>query len=428
MLNKIVWAFSLLLLATTGIKAQQTFRVNLDSRMVDDKINKSLSVLPVYLYEGHKIEPFTMFGVENASDQPDLVIRKMPDMQGIRDTAFTYVYFSGANTELNQGYCLTIIGNYKRSRRTIYFFIDRNNNLDFTDDGMPDSLTMMDNETILKLRNKDNSQAEHWVKITRIEYGQNMAYKKLLSDHLIKHSGKKTFTDINFCYREQRLNTVGGTYINGNDSFTLALKDMNNDGLFNESCKDMVYIGSVNEEVNTDEMSYVLPRFSDMYFEWNKKRYQVVNIDPTGAFIELKWTKGEALTKKLEVGKKIPRFTFVNIKNEKEDIREYRKKPTYIFFWEKAKITKEDTMYIRLLHEQFSDKVRVITLNHGDAPKSVRIIQYYDQVRWPMAFSSHQIGQLFYLEDLPRGYYLGKKMKLLDDDISPGEMFESLSK
>jgi len=410
----------------TNSFAQNKIRVELNERMIDDKINQSLAILPVYIYENQTIEPYTMFGVEKKPDQRDLVIQKMPNMENMRDTAYTYVYFSGANTEINQGYCLTLIGNYRRSRRTIYFFIDRNNNLDFTDDGAPDSLTMMENTTVFKLHNVNNSAAEHWVQITRIEYGQNEKYHILLRDHFVKHSGRKKFSNINFCFREQRLNTIGGRYAMGNDSFILALKDMNNNGIFNESCMDKVYIGSVNDAVNTDEMSYVLPKFNDIYFEWNKKRYRVLNIEPSGAFIDLEVMDSAVLTKKLEIGKKVPNFSFVNMKNEKEEIKSYKKRPTYIFFWDKSKITKEDTMYVRKIFEDYGDEIQIITLNHGDAPRSVRIIQYYDQVKWPMAFSSYQIGKIFFLEDLPRGYYLGRKLRLQQDDFSPKEMYDFL--
>jgi hypothetical protein len=421
--NYLAFVFVFLLALPSG--AQQKIRVELSERMVDDKINQSLAVLPIYIFVGINIEPFTMFGVEKA-EQEDLVIQKMPNMSGMIDTAYTYIYFSGANTEINQGYCLTLVGNYRRSRRTIFFFIDRNNNLDFTDDGAPDSMTMMQHNTILKLRNVANQEAEHWIKISRFKYGENVKYKVLLRDHFVKHSGKKKFSNINYCFREQRLNTLGGTYVSGNDSFILALKDMNNDGIFNESCMDKIYLGSVNDEVNTDEMSYVLPNYDNIYFEWNRKRYRVVNLDPAGQFADIIEVENAVLTKQLETGNKVPIFSFINMKNEKEEIKSYKKKPVYIFFWEKSKITKEDTMYVRMIHEEFSEHIKVITLNHGDPPRSVRIIQYYDGVKWPMAFSSYQIGKIFFLEDLPKGYYLGKKLKLIDDDMSPKEMYDLL--
>lgn len=419
-------SFLVILLTSLVVKSQNTIRVRLDHRMEDDKISKSLAILPVYQFQTAEVEPFTLFGVneEKLEDRSPLVIRKMPDLSNMRDTGYTYIYFSGANTDINQGYCLTLIGNYRRSRKTIYFYIDRNNNLDFTDDGLPDSLTYMDEEVVVRLKNMHNDSAEHQLRLTRIKYGENMAYKKLLGDHFKKHSGTRIFTDINYCYREQRLNTIGGEYKTATDSFVLALKDMNNNGIFNESCMDKVYIGAVEDQVHTDEMALVLPDFEDVYFEWNQKRYQVINIDPTGQFIDIRQVQDPVLTKKLEVGKKIPGFTFVNLKNEKEDIRDYKKKPTYIFFWDEENISAQDTMYLGLITRELSDKLNVITLNHGDVPRNVRKYQYYNSIPWPMAFSSYQIGKLFYLESLNRGFLTSKRLKLANDRISPKQVYE----
>ncbi len=406
--------------------AQQPIRVQLTERMKDDKISRSLAILPVYVFKSIEIEPFTFFGVDEKKkvEQAPLIIKKMPDMFGMRDTGYTYIYFSGANNAINQGYCLTLIGNFKRSRKTIYFYVDRNNNLDFTDDGQPDSLTYMDGSLVIRLTNLANEEAEHHLKLTRIKYGQNISYKKLLTEHFKKHSGNKVFSSINYCYREQRLNTLGGRYVTKTDSFTLALKDMNNDGIFNESCMDKVYIGGVNDQITTEDMALVLPEWDNIYFEWNKKRYQVKNIDPAGEYIDILEVQNPVLTKQLIVGKKIPAFSFINLQNQKEEIKRYKKKQTFIFFWDEANVSDEDTFYLRKLHEEFSEELHIVTLNHGDVPRNVRKYQYYNAVSWPMAFSSYQVGKQFYLETLTKGFLMGKRLKLRNEDISPKQVFD----
>ena len=411
------------------VQGQTPIDISLSERMQDDKIARSLAILPVYTFQSTEIEPFTLFGIddEKKEEQPRLIIKKMPDMTGMRDTGYTYIYFSGANNEINQGYCLTLIGNYKRSRKTIYFFVDRNNNLDFSDDGAPDSLTYMQEDFIMKLNNVTNAEAQHHIKLSRIEYGKNYAYKKLLTEHFNKHSGTKVFSNINYCYREQRLNTLGGVYRTDSDSFTLALKDMNNDGIFNESCMDMLYVGGVGEEIHTEEMALILPEIGDVFFEWNKNRYQLKSIDPTGGTVQIIEVLNPVLTKKLEVGKRVPEFSFVNIENQKEDLKKYKKRPTYIFFWDEKTLSEEDTMYLRKLNDELSTQLNLITLNYGDNQRNVRKYHYYSQIQWPIAFASYQIGKLFYLESLNRGYLTKKKLKLHNDDISPKQVYELMT-
>jgi hypothetical protein len=404
----------------------QNIRVPLTERMEDDNISKSLAILPVYVFQSDSIESNTMFGVERDKTEPKLVIKKFPNMAHVRDTGYTFIYFSGANNVDNKGYCLTLIGNFKRSRRTIFFFIDRNNNLDFTDDGEPDSMTYFQFETVFTFHNINNPQAQHQVRASRIEYGKNLKYKMLLTEHFKKHSEGRIFSDINYCYREQRLNTLGGVYRSDEDSFVLAIKDLNNNGLFNESCIDKIYIGSTKDQVNTDEMNWIQPSFSDIYFEWNKKRYQVVNIDPAGAYIEIRLVENAVLMRELKVGEKIPLFSFVNIHNEKEEIKSYKKKPVFIYFWSKDKLSAADSMYLRKIHEEYQDKIAVVALNYGDPPRSVRIIHFYDRIKWPIGFASYQIGRAFYLENPPRGYLVAKRLKMANDDVSPEEVYRML--
>lgn len=426
-MGKLLIAIAFLFMMGNQAISQNVMELELDDRIEDDKISKSLAILPVYKYEDVNIEPYTMFGVSEKPEQEDIVLKKLPDMEGCVDTGYTYIFFSGANTELNQGYLITLIGNYRRSMRTVYFYIDRNNNLDLSDDGPPDSLTYKETEKLLRLQNLTNRAAEHFVKISRIEYGHNVAYKRMLTEHYKKHSGRKVFTNINYCYREQRYNTLAGTYRSGTDSFTIALKDMNNNGLFNESCIDKFYVGSANDQVQTDVMSLILPNTEDIFFEWNKKRYQLRSIKPDGSSVSFAQAEEAELSKKLRIGKKLPKFSFVNLQNERISIKEYKKKPTYIFFWDLENISDTDTAYLGKIHREFGDRISIITLNHGDEPKKVRMMHYYDEIQWPMAFSSTAIGRAFYVESLPAGCLTRKRLKLEKYPITPKQVYEQLS-
>jgi len=418
-----IFLLFVLCLTVSGLFAQTPISLDLAERVEDDKISKSLAILPVYKYIDNSIEPYTMFGVKDKPEQAKLTISQLPNMKGCRDTGYTYIFFSGANNDLNQGYLLALIGNYKRSTRDILLFIDRNNNLDLSDDGVPDTVHYQDKDLMLRLQNLSNPKAEHFIKISRIQYGQNVKYKQMLTEHYKLHSGTKVFTNINYCFREQRYNTLSGKYKTASDSFTIALKDMNNNGLFNESCADKFYVGSYSDKVQTDVMTYVLPQHDQIFFEWNKKRYQIKSIDPTGKNIEFVELPSAKLDKRLELGKKLPKFSFVNLDNQREQIKSYRKKTTFIYFWDIESISDEDTMYLGKIKRELESEVNIVTLNHGDEPKKVRMMRYYDEIQWPMAFSSLGLSRLFYVESLPRGFLTSKRLKLKSDAISPKEVY-----
>ena len=402
----------------------QTIKIDARQKVEDDAFQKSQSILPVYRYLGDSIEPYTKFGLEIDTTQPWYKIKRLPEMSNVRDTGYTYIYFAGADNPISQGYVLTLIGNYRRSRNDMYFYVDRNNDFDFTNDGPPDTLSYKDESFEITLPNKNVPNATYSIKLTRFKYGENIPYKNMLAKHYRNHSGKKMFTDINFCFREQRYNCISADYRSETDSFTIGIKDMNVNGIYSESCTDLLYVGPYKSQLIADKLFNLTPTLNKNAFEWNGKKYKFEAIESTGKYIVLREDPNAKLSNKLEIGKKVPKFEYFNILNQKHSIKEYRKKEIYLYFWDKETLTAEDMTYLNKLNTVYADELKLITLNHGDEPKQVRIMYYYDKIAWPVGYSNEVIGEDFFLEDVTRGYYLGKRRKLKNDRISPKEMFE----
>jgi hypothetical protein len=87
-------------------------------------------------------------------------------------------------------------------------------------------------------------------------------------------------------------------------------------------------------------------------------------------------------------------------------------------------LSKEDTTFLSKLYNDFNKQLKIITLNHGDKPKQVRISFYYDKIIWPVGYSNTDTAEKYFLENVPRGYYLDRNRRLIDDQISPKEMYE----
>tara|TARA_B100001093_G_scaffold375708_1_gene360780 strand:+ start:156 stop:1460 length:1305 start_codon:yes stop_codon:yes gene_type:complete len=402
----------------------QSIHLPMIKEVEDDFFTKSQSILPVYKYESNLIEPYSKFGLKSDPSQSFYSIVNLPEMKNCRDTGYTYIYFSGSDNDIRQGYILALIGNYKRSRRTVYFYIDRNNDLDFSNDGLPDSLVTSQNDFKINLKNLNAKNANYSFKLTRFKYGENVRYKNLLTQHYNAHSGQKKFTKINYCFREQRYNSSISHFNNGKDSFTLGIKDVNVNGIYNDGCVDKLYVGAYNSQINSDKLFIIKPEIEDNTFEWGRKSYRITNIHSNGDYLEIIEDDRITQTQKLKIGRKTPKFSYLNIFNIEHNLKEYRKQKVYLFFWDKQSLSREDTIYLSLLNKDFNDKLKLITLNHGDKPKQVRIKFYYDQIKWPVGYSNSEIAEKYFLENVSIGYYLDKKHRLINDQISPKEMYE----
>ena len=406
--------------------AQQTFRVNLNSKVEDDKLKKTQAIIPVYKYTGMSIEPYSNFGAESSKNTKWIALKKLPDMIGCVDTAYSFIYFSGADNTENSGYLIAIIGNYTRmSRRTVHFFIDKNNNLDFSDDGLPYLMPFEKDSIIVNLQNSIVSGSEYEIKFSRIVFGKNLAYKDLLNEHYQKHSGKKIFTKINNCFREQRYNLCSANYRSLNDSFTLGIKDMNVNALYNDYGTDMIYIGPYKQSIISEDLIEYKKGKNKTSFEWNEKKFYISAIDPLGKWIDIQEAANKKTYKKLKICRKVPKISFVNEMSVKYSLKQFRRKHIYLYFFnDDLPGLEEDTFYLRKIHNEFGNKIQVIGMNYGDEPRSMRFFQQYYKIPWIIGMSNREINKKFYIENLPKGFWIGKHRRLKERNYTPKMMYE----
>ncbi|MCC6720984.1 MAG: hypothetical protein IT243_02190 [Bacteroidia bacterium] len=409
--------------------SQKIHKIYLTSKTEDDKLKKTQAIIPVYKYVNNKIEPYFNFGTDNDKKLQKINIIKMPDMKGMTDTAYTFIYFSGTDNKQNSPYLISIIGNYKRSRLPIYFFTDKNNNLDFTDDGNPDIMPFGSDTLIIKLKNSKIENSEYDVKLSRIIPGKNMGYKNLLEEHYKKHSGTKKFTRINNCYREQRYIVRSADFKNLSDSFTICVKDMNVNALFNDNVQDQIYVGPYKQPIISEDLIEYKKGRKKTIFEWNEKKYYISNIDELGHWVEITELKDQKTYRKLKKHRKVPKFKFTTEMNEHYTLKNFKRKNIYLYFWNDDLYSlAQDTIYLRKIQLEYGNKIQVIGMNYGDEPKSMRWFQQYYKIPWIIGMSNRQINKKYYVENLPKGFWIGKRRWLKARNITPKEMYENAVK
>jgi len=415
--------FGLILSGTTF--AQNPIRINLNPKVEDDKLKKTQAIIPVYKFKGLDIEPYNNFGIVESKKTKSIPIKQMPAMADCNDTAYSFIYFSGADNDKNSGYLLTLIGNYSRKRTSTYFYIDKNNNLDFTDDGPRLEMPYMQDTLMVTLKNLMYPDSDYELKLSRIGYGKNYGYKNLVNDHYQKRSGTKIFTKINYCYREQRYNMCSADFKSLTDSFTIGIKDMNVNALYNDGEMDNIYIGPYNQEILSEDLIELKSNKKKTTFEWNEKRFMVNGIDPLGKWIEISEVKDAKITKKIKTGRKVPKFSFTTEMNIRYSLKDFKKKHIYLYFWnDDLACLAEDTIYLRKIQNEFGNRIQVIGMNYGDEPRSMRFFQQYYNIPWIIGMSNNEINKKYYVGNLPKGYWIGKCRRLKGRNYTPKMMYD----
>lgn len=417
--------------STINTTTSNTIRIELTERALDDKFEKTQAIIPVFKYESNTIEEYTLIGDYTKKELGKFTV-KMPNMEGTVDTAYSFLFFGASTNQVNKGYVLMVIGNYKRGSRPGLLYIDRNMNLDLTDDGAPDTMNYFDDYKDITLTNPQFTEGTHTIRLSRFPIGKNEKYKILLGDHYRKNSGSKKFTSVNFSFREQRINVIRGSYKNGQDSFSLALKDNNCDGIYNEEETDLLYLSSYKTDVFDGEAMVVKYGGKERTsFEWNGKKYLLSNIDKAGKYVELTIDEDAELVNVLPTCDKVPKFTFVTPENDKYDIKDFKKdkKPIYIYVFNLEDPNfQQDTLALRQLHNKYKDKVTIITLNYGQTPKQVWAHKYFDHIPWIVGLSNANFQQAFFIEETPVGILINHKRRLCKYGLKPSELLSYYDK
>jgi hypothetical protein len=422
---------ALLFFSFTG-QAQSVKHVNLTQRVIDDNYTKSQAVVPIFKYVADSIEEFTRFGLEDDKPLKKFKI-KLPDMSGCMDTAYGYLYFGAILREVNPGYRMVLVGNYRRRyMKKALVFIDHNDNLDLSDDGPPDTLFGSDTHLDVIMRNAAAPEGKYIVRLSYFEFGQNAAYKLMLNEHYRKHSGSKIFTNADFCFREQRLNVIAGDYNDGLDSFRFAVQDANCNGLYNDAGVDKIYIVPYRTYKVTDKPQTLLDEKNALKttFEWNLKQYKLTALDAAGRFVEFARNEGGKLKYALNEGKKVPKITFQSSDGKKlkeEKLRRYRGQWVYLYFWNSnSPGLNEDTATLRKIQNFYCNKVTIIAMNYGDNVVGLNRFINFSSPNWKNALSSREINELFFIKQMPAGFLLRRGNRLVEQNFTPQELLSKL--
>lgn len=405
--------------------SQHEKTISLNRYIEDEKGRKMQSIVAVYHYKGQPIlEPINI-GVDTKSEGKTFTFT-LPQMNGIKDTNYAFIYFGALNNRKTlPGYSLAVIGNNKRNHLPALIWIDKNHNLDLSDDGAPDTFFINTINKDIVLSNPNLSNATYTVNISRYSLQFNAKYIGMLDNYYKTNSPDKKYAGTLYSFREQRINCIAGDYWTEQDSFTIGIKDANCNGIYNEAEIDYIILGDYKTKELPDNVIPINKKNGSTYFERKGRKYLIENIHPLGNTLVIKRDDDAKIKNQLTVGKKIKRFKFQSANKEKKtySIRYFKKKPSYIYVWRfEQDAFNKDTAILRIIQNKFSDKINLVTFNYGETPKELRTFIRRNQINWLIGQSSNKINTKLFIEQYPTGILTKKRLKVSRVSISPSEL------
>ena len=418
----------IVLMLGKSLWAQSNFKLELNQIVLDEKGRKMQSIIAVYKYKGQPFVDPALIGVAGNKD-PKTFYAKLPNMTGINDTNYAYIFYGGTDQRKDlKGYSLMIIGNNQRSYKPALLWIDKNHNLDLSDDGAPDTFFYDTPDKDITLSHPKQATAQYTVNISRFSFSYNSKYIGMLDDYYKNNAGPTAFAGALYSFKEQRLNTIAGDYNNGTDSFRVGIKDVNCNGFYNDWGIDQLIIGAYKSEL--PEQSIVLENKKQaMHFVSMGKAYSINNIHPLGAFIEFSAYTGNEVMTHLPIGKKIKPFKYQLYNKSLKSSKGFKKQSCYLYFWDDQNPNfYKDTQALRTLTNEFGNKVQIMTFNKGLNHQELLQFKRNGLINWPLAIATESILKQLMIGQLPYGIYCGKRLKVKQVAISPADLLLLLKK
>ena len=423
---KNTFLFLFILISHLVFAQSKLVHVKLNHWAKDERFDRAINPIAFYYTAGDTI---MSYDVENLKDPSPIVIKRPP---GYKTYAYGYLFFAGVPNKVNNGMMNLLLVNV--ADRDPKLYVDRNNNFDFTDDGLPERMPaayFMKDSAIVEFNRLDKTGGGIAIQFSRINFINKYAYKTMLNEFYEFFYNDRKFVGIDYCFREQRFVVKSGVFKTETDSFNIALFDANSNGLYNNTDTDMIVTCNYGDSIfdTKDELHAfkISKDKTNQYLERNGEQYEILEIDPEGKYIVFKQADSTQLFDKIPAGKKVPKFSFYDWEGNKHKIKHYKRKQVYIYFTNPLSNSfKSDTIALRKLANDFKDELTVLAFIDVNKSYELKIFGTYANLNWIAAFKDKYVIQQLKLRGIPSSLWLGKKRKVIKYNITPESLLNEL--
>jgi hypothetical protein len=420
MLNKFILFFVFVSLGRiVTAQSEELIYVKLDEWAKDERFEKLQIVTPFYIVQDDTIETLDF---ENMRESQKMHIIKPA---GFNSYAYGFLFFRGIPNKQNDGYVNLLMVDL--SQKVPKLFVDRNNNYDFTDDGPAINVPMPFNRkeaVTIELARADDSKAAIAIRLSRMDFSNKYSYRTLLNEYYEIYYKNRKFAGIEYCFREQRLNTRQGMVRLQDDSFRIALQDENNNGWYNEPGSDKILTANYMDTVfeSKDELrSMLIPKNkADWRIEKNGRVFELVEIDAAGHYVILREIR-DSSNNRLQAGKKAPNITYIDWHGNTLNVYIYYTGPN-------ARNFSADTATLRTIATEFHDCVKVIGFIDVNKSYELKIFGGYSDLNWTAAYKNKYVTHQLMIRGIPSSLWLGKRRRVKQYNLTPQQFLEELRK
>lgn len=325
---------------------------------------------------------------------------KLPFSIDTSELAYGYIFFKGVSNSKFENEVAIIVENYLDTNPKI--LVDKNGNLDFTDDG---AAFTSRNNFILKLKNQRNTKAAYHLNLSKSQISKKNQ-TSLIHRYQAKNPNAKIISPSNWLCVQRLSLKILKDHLDGSP-ITVMLNDLSVDGLFSFDSlenEDRILIVEGHADLNSDLTSLLRssePINKNAVFELYGKNYRLDSVSETGDLVSLIKTDGKPQFF-YDQGMDISTLTFDLLNGDPSTIKSLLKDSSYLILSIGGTWCGGCTAQLPSIKKIYkSNRVNVLGLFEHDTHQSVTQYVQKHKIDWSVALLPKSYKELFRLRFFP---------------------------
>ena len=343
-------------------------------------------------------------------------IKSLPKSVNKHQLAYGFLYFTGLNSSVIENKVTILVDDYLSSSPKIY--IDRNGNLDFTDDDSP--LTFK-SDLLINLHNEAKIFSALHYRLGRSKVSTKNA-ERLRKVYAAKYP-KSTLIPATHWITHQRLSVRRSLHKLSDKDITILLFDGSADGLFTFQTNDLgdrilILEGIHNPSLDLSQLlRSAQPIDHNAVFELYGNKYHIKSLSITGNELIVAATDKDTRVV-FQEGSDISQFRFDLIDGTTASVKALLKDKAYLIIdvggtWCRGCLDQEPV--IKELYEH--NKANVIGLFDYDTEQTVNRYINTHQINWPVALVNKSFKEKFGVTSFPSYFVVSSKGVIVFADM-----------
>ncbi|WP_298898496.1 TlpA disulfide reductase family protein [uncultured Psychroserpens sp.] len=339
-------------------------------------------------------------------------IRKLPKNLDVSQTSYCFFYFTGVSFSSFKNELVALIENYTTDNPSI--FIDRNGNLDFTDDGTP---IIFKNNSTLELANNNSISAIYHYQLSKSQISPQ--YESKLKQNFAEKFPKSNILPAKYWLAYKRLSVRVSKHFLDKKPITILLIDNSVDGMFSfqtNKLGDRVLV--LEGHIDTDKTLTSILRFAEpishnAIFKIYNKKYHIKNVTSNGNKITLSQThkKPSYDFKKI---KDLTSLSITLLDDTLVTLKDLIKTKKYLLIdvggtWCRGCVSQEPI--VKNMYK--NGDIEVLGIFKHDTFKSVEEYIKNHELKWPVALADENFDDIFRINMLPTYILISNEGKVV---------------